>query len=179
MRWRSGRRSSNVQDLRAQGGGRRCGGLGGLGGMLGGGGRRWRMGGGRKGGIGLIGIVIIVGIGLLMGGDLGSILGAVTGGGGYSQGPSVATPRGGAPTGVRLTGWADHDELAEFTATVLGCTEDVWRDVCRAEGLQYRDPILVLYEGAVQSACGTGQAAMGPFYCPGDQKIYIDLSFFR
>lgn len=75
MRWRSGRRSSNVQDLRAQGGGRRCGGLGGLGGMLGGGGRRWRMGGGRKGGIGLIGIVIIVGIGLLMGGDLGSIWG--------------------------------------------------------------------------------------------------------
>ncbi len=138
-----------------------------------------RMGRGKKGGIGLIGIVVIVGITLMMGGDLGSILGAVAGGGGYSQGPGVTAPRSSGPTGVRQTGRADQDELANFTATVLAFTEEVWYAVFRAEGLQYREPTLVLYEGAVQSACGTGQAAMGPFYCPGDQKVYIDLSFFR
>ena len=87
MRWRGGRRSNNVQDLRGQGGGRRRGGLGGLGGMLGGGGGGRRRMGGRKGGIGLLGIVIVVGIGLLMGGDLSTILGTVMGGGGQSYAP--------------------------------------------------------------------------------------------
>jgi uncharacterized protein len=103
MRWRGGRRSNNVQDLRGQGGGRERGGLGGLGGMLGGGsgGRRF-MGGGRKGGIGLIGIVIVVGIGLLMGGDFSTILGTVMGGGGqnYAPGPSVSTQHTGGQAGA-------------------------------------------------------------------------------
>ena len=167
MRWRGGRRSKNVQDLRGQGGGRRRGGLGGLGGML--------------GGIGLIGIVIVVGIGLLMGGDLSTILGTVMGGGGqsYAPGPSVSTQRTGGQAGVRQTGRADQDELANFTATVLAYTEDAWHAIFKQEGLQYREPKLVLFDGAVQSACGMGQAAMGPFYCPGDQKVYIDLSFYR
>lgn len=185
MRWRGGRRSNNVEDLRGQGGGGRGGLGGGLGDMLrrgnmGGGGRR-RMGRGKKGGMGLLGIVVVVGITLLMGGDLGSILGNVMGGGGqsYAPGPSMSPQRSGGQTGVQQTGRADQDELANFTATVLAFTEDAWHDIFRAEGMQYREPKLVLFEGAVQSACGTGQSAMGPFYCPGDQKVYIDLSFYR
>ena len=158
MRWRGGRRSNNVQDLRGQGGGRRRGGLGGLGGMLGGGGGGRRRMGGRKGGIGLLGIVIVVGIGLLMGGDLSTILGTVMDGGGqsYAPRPSVSTQRTSGPAGVRQTGRADQDELANFTATVLAYTEDAWHAIFKQEGLQYREPKLVLFDGAVQSACGMG-----------------------
>lgn len=74
---------------------------------------------------------------------------------------------------------APADEMGQFVARVLGSTEDYWGKVFAASNAQYRPPTLVLYEGQVRSACGTGQAAMGPFYCPGDQKLYIDLSFFR
>ncbi len=182
MRWRGGRRSQNVEDLRGQGGGRgmRGGGLGGLGDMLGraGGGRRRgvRLPGGRAGGGGLIGILVIVGISLLFGGDLGSILNGLSGGG--SSAPYASAPSGQA-TGVRDTGRAEQDELAEFVSVVLADTEDVWRAIFQAEGAAYREPRLVLFDGAVRSACGLGQAAMGPFYCPGDQKVYIDLSFYR
>jgi len=182
MRWRGGRRSQNVEDLRGQSGaGRRGGGLGGLGGMLGGGRGRSRGGmrlpiGGKSGG-GLIGVIVVVGIMLLMGGDLGSILGGLSGGGGYAPAPSAQS--GGTATGVRDTGRAAEDELAEFVSVVLADTEDVWRAIFRAEGGQYQEPRLVLFSGAVQSACGLGQAAMGPFYCPGDRKVYIDLSFYR
>jgi len=116
-----------------------------------------------------------------MGGDLSTILGTVMDGGGqsYAPRPSVSTQRTSGPAGVRQTGRADQDELANFTATVLAYTEDAWHAIFKQEGLQYREPKLVLFDGAVQSACGMGQAAMGPFYCPGDQKVYIDLSFYR
>ena len=71
------------------------------------------------------------------------------------------------------------DEMARFVSKVLASTEDTWRDIFRASGKQYQDPKLVLFTGATPTACGTGQSAMGPFYCPGDHKVYIDLSFYR
>jgi predicted metalloprotease len=72
-----------------------------------------------------------------------------------------------------------EDELKKFVSVVLGKTEDVWQDIFRQNGKQYRDPTLVLFTDQVQSACGRGSAASGPFYCPGDQKVYIDLSFYE
>ena len=74
---------------------------------------------------------------------------------------------------------APADAAGQFVSRVLGSTEEVWGTAFRQSNSQYRPPTLVLYEGQVRSACGMGQAAMGPFYCPGDEKLYIDLSFFR
>ena len=74
---------------------------------------------------------------------------------------------------------APADEAGQFVSKVLGSTEDVWTKIFKQSGGQYRAPTLVLYDGAVRSACGTGQSAMGPFYCPNDEKLYLDLSFFR
>ena len=74
---------------------------------------------------------------------------------------------------------APADEQGQFTARILGSTEDVWGAVFQQSNAGYRAPTLVLYERQTGSACGTGQAAMGPFYCPGDEKLYLDLSFFR
>jgi predicted metalloprotease len=71
------------------------------------------------------------------------------------------------------------DEMGQFVSRVLGSTEDVWGGLFQRSGTTYRPPTLVLYDGAVRSACGMGQAAMGPFYCPNDEKLYIDLSFYR
>jgi predicted metalloprotease len=72
-----------------------------------------------------------------------------------------------------------HDEMRDFVATVLADTEDTWRALFRDIGREYREPRLVLFNGAVQSACGIAGAATGPFYCPQDQKVYLDLDFFR
>ncbi|MCE1238739.1 MAG: neutral zinc metallopeptidase [Azonexaceae bacterium] len=72
-----------------------------------------------------------------------------------------------------------NDETAMFVSKVLASTEDTWNQAFREMGKQYREPKLVLFSGVTPTACGTGQSAMGPFYCPGDQKVYIDLSFFR
>jgi hypothetical protein len=69
--------------------------------------------------------------------------------------------------------------MAAFVSTVLADTEDVWTAQFKAQGATYREPKLVLFRGATQTACGAGQAAMGPFYCPGDQKLYIDLGFYE
>jgi predicted metalloprotease len=75
---------------------------------------------------------------------------------------------------------AEADQTADFVAVVLAETEDTWQTIFQTElGAAYREPSLVLYSGATQSACGLGQAAMGPFYCPADQKVYLDLSFFQ
>ncbi len=74
---------------------------------------------------------------------------------------------------------APADEMGQFVAKVLGSTESVWGRIFRQSSSPYRPPTLVLYDGQVRSACGLGQAAMGPFYCPGDEKLYIDLAFFR
>ena len=71
------------------------------------------------------------------------------------------------------------DEMQVFVSKVLGSTEDTWQSAFRAMGRDYPEPKLVLFSGATRSACGVGQAAMGPFYCPNDQKVYIDLSFYR
>lgn len=83
---------------------------------------------------------------------------------------AVQAPRASRP--------AAEDELARFTAKVLAETEDTWGAIFKAGGGQYREPRLVLFTGATRSGCGTGEAAMGPFYCPADQKVYLDLSFF-
>jgi predicted metalloprotease len=72
-----------------------------------------------------------------------------------------------------------NDEMARFVGKVLAETEDTWGEIFRSEGKHYVEPKLVLYSGATRTACGVGQAAMGPFYCPGDQKVYIDLAFYR
>src|SRR5215475_11650767 len=71
------------------------------------------------------------------------------------------------------------DQTKDFIATVLGYTEDTWSDIFERNGRTYREPKLVLFTGAVSSACGFGQAAMGPFYCPSDEKVYLDTSFFQ
>ncbi|WP_046241478.1 KPN_02809 family neutral zinc metallopeptidase, partial [Delftia tsuruhatensis] len=91
---------------------------------------------------------------------------------------------GGAPVQVQQPQGPAHkppadDQLARFVSTVLADTEDVWREVFRQGGAQYADPKLVLFRGATPTACGTGQSAMGPFYCPADQKVYIDLGFYE
>lgn len=75
-------------------------------------------------------------------------------------------------------GTAEENELAQFVSVVLAETEDVWTEIFRKEGSSYKYPKLVLYSGSVQSACGFSSAATGPFYCPGDYKLYIDLSFY-
>jgi len=72
-----------------------------------------------------------------------------------------------------------EDKLKDFVSAVLGSTEDTWGDIFKQAGRTYSDPKLVLFRGAVQSACGFSQAAVGPFYCPGDQKVYIDLGFYE
>jgi predicted metalloprotease len=74
---------------------------------------------------------------------------------------------------------APADEMGQFVAKILGSTEVVWGKVFQQSGSQYRPPTLVLYDGQVRSACGMGQSAMGPFYCAGDEKLYLDLAFFR
>jgi predicted metalloprotease len=71
-----------------------------------------------------------------------------------------------------------EDEMKDFVSAILGSTEDVWGDIFRRRGMQYRRPTLVLFNGQVNSACGFASAAVGPFYCPGDEKVYLDLSFF-
>ncbi|MCT9809840.1 zinc metallopeptidase [Acidovorax sp. Be4] len=90
---------------------------------------------------------------------------------------------GGSPVAVQQQAPAHKppadDQMARFVSTVLADTEDVWTDIFRRNGGSYKDPRLVLFRGVTQTACGTGQAAMGPFYCPADQKVYIDLGFYQ
>ena len=99
--------------------------------------------------------------------------------------PSVILNQGGGMLGTPATESVpykptpEEDELAKFVAVVLADTEDTWNQIFRSSGKGYREPTLVLFSGNVRSACGFAQAAMGPFYCPGDQKVYIDLSFYR
>jgi predicted metalloprotease len=129
--------------------------------------RRGFSGGGRVAIGGGIGTFVIIIIALLLGADPRQLL---------QQVPDDAPP----PTsqGSRQTN-PEEDELKKFVSVVLGKTEDVWGDIFRQNGKQYREPTLVLFTGQVQSACGLGSAATGPFYCPGDQKVYIDLSFYE
>ncbi|MRD46320.1 neutral zinc metallopeptidase [Caenimonas koreensis] len=149
MRWEGNRESSNVEDARDGGGG---GGGFGL--------------GGRSIGIGTI-VIALIG-GAIFGINPLTILGVISGGGGpapsQQQAPAHAPPAG--------------DRQAKFVSTVLADTEDVWAKLFTAGGATYHAPKLVLFRGSIGTGCGAGQAAMGPFYCPGDQKVYIDLSFY-
>ena len=129
-----------------------------------GGGGGMRFGGGK--GLSLGGIAIVVIIGLMMGQDPLTILGQLAGQGGVSTQSSQPAPTA-------------NDQQSEFVRAVLGDTEDTWRAIFRAGGKQYQDPKLVLFSGGVNSACGFADAAVGPFYCPGDRQVYLDLQFFH
>ncbi|MEZ5645179.1 MAG: neutral zinc metallopeptidase [Burkholderiaceae bacterium] len=155
MKWERNRQSDQVEDMRTRSGG----------GMFGGGGRR----GGK--GLGLGTIVIALVAGWIFGINPMTILGVLGGAQDVLSPAQQQTAPG--PTG------APQDEMGQFVAAVLGGTEDAWETIFRDGGSQYRKPRLVLFRGAVPTACGTGQSAMGPFYCPGDEKVYIDLSFYE
>ena len=150
MRLDDERESDNIEDRRGAGGG---GGFGFPGG---------------RGGIGLGGIVLALVVSYFTGINPMTLLGII------DQAPvhhQASAPAAHKPP-------AD-DAMARFVAKVLASTEDTWRDIFRAAGKHYEDPKLVLFTGSTPTACGTGQAAMGPFYCPGDRKVYIDLAFSR
>ncbi|QIJ02310.1 neutral zinc metallopeptidase [Stutzerimonas balearica] len=117
------------------------------------------------GGLGLGGIVIVVVLGLLTGQDPLQLLGQLAG----QDGSTVQQQR------PSTTG---DDPQVDFVRAILGDTEDTWQALFRQSGEQYRDPRLVLFRGGVNSACGFASAAAGPFYCPGDQQVYLDLQFF-
>ncbi|HET19143.1 MAG TPA: flagellar biosynthesis protein FlgM [Chromatiales bacterium] len=139
MKWRTGRRSSNIEDR-----------------------RQVRLGG--TGRIGLGGLLIALLVGWLFGVDPAMLLQLIGGGGG--------------PVTEQVRVSPEDEERMAFVSVVLADTEDTWAPLFQGAGRQYAEPKLVLYRGAVQSACGFSQAAMGPFYCPADQKVYLDLSFF-
>jgi len=131
--------------------------------------RRGRPGPGMAaGGIGLGGLLLAVVVGLL-GGDPMVVLQQMGTGGGMG-GPTASRPK--PPS-------AQENQLADFVSVVLADTEDTWEKEFREVGRKYRPPTLVLFDGVVASACGQASGAMGPFYCPRDQKVYIDLNFYR
>ena len=150
MRWEGERESSNVEDDRGGGGG------GGFG------------FGGRSIGIGTI-VIALVG-GAIFGINPLTLLSMLSGGGGpapvQQQAPRPQNP-------------ATEDRDSKFVRVVLANTEDVWTQVFSRGGATYQPPHLVMYTGSIRTGCGAGQAAMGPFYCPADSKVYIDLGFYR
>lgn len=117
------------------------------------------------GGLGLLLVAVVV---LLLGGDPTALLTDTSGGVAYGP-PAGADPSAGT---------RPDDTLAEMASVVLADTEGTWRELFARQGRRYTEPTLVLFDGAVQSACGTQSAAVGPFYCPADRKLYLDLSFF-
>ena len=126
--------------------------------------------GGAKAGMGIGGIAIVAILTLLMGGDLGDVFQNVQSAGGLGGATAAQTDY--EPT-------AENEALAKFSRQILASTEDVWSSYFAQNGIgSYRNPTLVLYTGTTSTSCGTGQAAMGPFYCSADEKLYIDLSFF-
>jgi uncharacterized protein len=117
-----------------------------------------------------IGIVVIVLLAMFFGVDPSVLLQ-----GGPSPGAVAPEPR----QQVEARPPSREDKMADFVAAVLGSTEDTWTELFARSGRRYEKPTLVLFTGAVESACGFAQAAVGPFYCPTDQKLYIDLAFYR
>ncbi|MBZ9655433.1 KPN_02809 family neutral zinc metallopeptidase, partial [Phyllobacterium lublinensis] len=170
MRWQGRRQSDNVEDQRGEGGGI-PGGIGRGGGfrLPGGSGIRTARGGG------FTGILILAAIFLFLkfctNIDPMQILVDSGGGGGQLVPGQSQAPSGDASV-------KSNDEMTQFVRTVLAETEDVWSGIFQAEGQQYPAPTMVLFDGQVRSACGFASAASGPFYCPGDRKLYIDLSFY-
>ncbi|TWC71093.1 neutral zinc metallopeptidase [Herbaspirillum sp. SJZ099] len=153
MKWEGNRESDNVEDRRGDGGG-------------GGGGLPF---GGRSIGLGTVAVALVASY--FLGINPLTMLDMLSGGGGQAplqqqqQAPAHKPP--------------PEDQMARFVSTVLADTEDTWGPLFAASGKQYVRPKLVLFSGRTATACGTGQTATGPFYCPGDQKVYIDLSFYE
>lgn len=144
MRWRGGRRSSNIDDRRGVRSGSRV------------------VGGG-------LGTIVLVLVAMYFGVDPSFLIDGLQSSTSSSQ--SDVRP----PDAEDLK----NDPLADMVAVVIGDTEDVWNAIFASQGREYQEPTLVLFTGSTRSACGVGQAAMGPFYCPADQKAYIDLSFYE
>ncbi len=142
MRWRGGRKSTNVEDR-----------------------RRIRVS--RKVAGGGIGALLLAVVGMYFGIDPSVIL---------NRNASLQTQPG---PSTQMEASGPDNELADFTSVVLADTEDTWRHLFKKMGRTYQEPPLVLFTGMVQSACGMAQAASGPFYCPGDHKVYIDLAFYK
>lgn len=160
MRWQQGRRSRNIEDRRSGGGGAPRG----------------------RGGSGM-GLLMTAGLviaGLVFGVNPMKLIN-MTGGlgglsGGLSSGSGGLTGSGG---GVQYDASANQeDQAGQFVSSILGYTEDTWTEIFRGYGQQYRPPKLVMFKNAVSSACGTQSSAAGPFYCPGDNQVYIDTAFF-
>lgn len=131
--------------------------------------RRGMGGKGKLVGGGIVGIIIAAAITLFSGGDLSDVIQNT----GILQGDTF----GMGAEQQELT--AEDQQLADFASTILAGTEDVWTELFRQSGLTYEAPGLVLFTGSVQSGCGGASSSMGPFYCSADQKVYIDLSFFK
>lgn len=142
MRWRDSGRSSNLEDRRG--------------------------GGGRKAGLGIVGIGVALVISFVTGVNPLQVLGIM----------DQATGGGGAATEAAPIEDAAEESMVRFLSAALDDAQGTWRTILAAEGQQYPDAKLVLFRGAVRSACGDASSAMGPFYCPGDQKVYIDLAFY-
>ena len=152
MRWEIGRRSQNVDDRRGSG--------------AGGGGM------GRRAGVGIGTLVLAAAAYYFLGIDPRTVIQVAEQVQQPQQGAAPAEP--GAPRAPRA-----DDRLADFSSAVLADTEDVWGEIFKATDRPYTPPTLVLFDGAVSSACGQTSSAVGPFYCPGDQELYLDLAFFN
>ncbi|MBI3435350.1 MAG: neutral zinc metallopeptidase [Proteobacteria bacterium] len=162
MRWEDLPQSDNVED-------RRSGGDGG-----GGGGGGFGLPGGR-GGLG-VGTIVVLGIvGWALGIDPRLLIGGaeILSGGSQARYEQPVNPPSGRPAG------APGDDMGKFVARVLGSTEVQWSEIFRKAGQRYQAPKLVMYAGGTRSGCGVAQSAMGPFYCPSDQRVYLDTAFFR
>lgn len=152
MRWQGRRESDNVEDRRGDSTGSSGG--------LGGGGIRVPRG---KGGLILLVVVLVAGY---YGVDLTPLL-------------NGEAPVGQTQTQSQQVNSPEDNQMAKFTSVILASTEDTWSQLFQKMGKQYQDPKLVLYRGATRTGCGTGQSVMGPFYCPADKTVYIDLSFYQ
>lgn len=143
MKYKGRRQSNNVEDRRGMSAGKVGAGLGG------------------------IGLVLVIALTLLSGGNIGDVITNLMG--------SQTAPTTNEP----YVSSTEEDELVDFVSVVLADTEDIWTTIFKEQGLTYKEPTLVLFTDSVQSACGVAGASVGPFYCPGDQKLYIDLSFYK
>ncbi|MCE9883988.1 KPN_02809 family neutral zinc metallopeptidase [Obesumbacterium proteus] len=152
MRWQGRRESDNVEDRRGDSTGSSGG--------LGGGGFRVPRG---KGGLILLVVVLVAGY---YGVDLTPLL-------------NGEAPVGQTQTQSQQVNSPEDNQMAKFTSVILASTEDTWSQLFQKMGKQYQDPKLVLYRGTTRTGCGTGQSVMGPFYCPADKTVYIDLSFYQ
>jgi hypothetical protein len=143
MKWRTGRKSENIEDRRSSG-----------------------ISGKAAGGIGGLGILLLLLISMFLGVDPGQIIQGIDSTGASSPGSQMSTE--------------EQNESAEFVSLVLGDTEATWSDIFAEDlGRTYIEPKLVLFSGGVQSACGQASSQVGPFYCPSDQKVYLDLEFLK